>query len=65
MSAQSTVDKQLAELVKHFRTMDARGQTFVLGMAARQAERYPARPKPLLTLVHSAPPEPFAAQVAK
>lgn len=65
MSAQSTLDKQLAELVKHFHTMDAQGKVFMLGMAASQAERHPARPKPFLTLVHSAPLEPFTARATK
>lgn len=66
MSARmSTVDQEMAELVKAFHTMDGQGKTFILQMATSQAARWPTRPKPLLTLVHSLPTVPVSARYSE
>jgi hypothetical protein len=41
----------LERLTKAFHTMDDEGKRFVLALALRQAEKYPAKPRPHLSLV--------------
>lgn len=64
-SLQFTLDQQIIQLEKAFRTMDAEGRRFILAMAKHQAERHPAHRKPLLTLVHSFPTDPVTAKFSK
>ena len=46
-------DRRVAMLEKHFRSMNSEAQQQMIRFAALQAEHFPARPRPSLTLVHS------------